>query len=500
MSGEAEGKSNGVVGFVEHLHPKNGLIGWAVDRSDPGRRLNLELLLGETRVIAETQTGQPRKDVEDSLGFACSPGFAFGRDVIGFLAAMPRRLHDQRLTVRVTDDDVAIPASDRFRTLDWPEIVTGAVHAGQTGSEGTVVEANAAGANGYIEEFYIVPRFGCIVSGWVVSSVKPISSLAVRVGTLVAECEERSMRHIARRDVQSHYPKSTMLVAQAGFTAVFRNREVGGPATPCALVLRFADGTAANIPVPQASILTVGYSVPLEALLKPYPTITDEAFFEDMARAIRENQKVAPPTVRPYEIEPVEAACVVALPPGRSDMVKAFSDLHQHVAEMPDHAGVVLLARDSHDRSEVVSRFRALKADFPRASLWMIGSEPAISLLPKVLGLVGAEVFVLVGPGLFLSPAGWAATVKILTEQRDDLTLMEICDPVGDEVPRLSSSCIGWTRTALQRWMRDKPFMFGGEYRIDDLPSGSAYIVPEAALFSMQIELSKFVAAIDAVP
>jgi hypothetical protein len=63
----------------------------------------------------------------------------------------------------------------------------------------------------WFDHAVLLPSFGCFVEGWVVSPVKRVAQLLLRIGSIVLSCDPASLYFRPRGDLDSVYPNHTAL-------------------------------------------------------------------------------------------------------------------------------------------------------------------------------------------------------------------------------------------------------------------------------------------------
>ncbi|MES3151443.1 hypothetical protein [Sphingomonas faeni] len=108
---------DGLAGKVEQLNENISIAGWAVDLNDPGRVLTVELWAGGA-LLAETETGEPRNDVAESLNVSAAPGYRFATECRDAIRDAAKRNLTGELTVRVRGYDRPLDLLAPLRTLE----------------------------------------------------------------------------------------------------------------------------------------------------------------------------------------------------------------------------------------------------------------------------------------------------------------------------------------------------------------------------------------------
>ena len=98
-----------------------------------------------------------------------------------------------------------------------------------------------------VDEILILPDFGCLVQGWVISPAKPVCGLSLRLGERVLNSIPGSLSFRPRLDLVSVYPHASHLLRRAGFVVALEGpvgiHDLANPA----LKIHLVDGTSSNI-------------------------------------------------------------------------------------------------------------------------------------------------------------------------------------------------------------------------------------------------------------
>jgi len=339
----------------------------------------------------------------------------------------------------------------------------------------------------WVDHAVVLPGFGCFAEGWVISPVKRIAQLLLRIGSVVLPCDPVSLYFRPRGDLDSAYPNHAALTRQAGFVATFLGSVPTEELIDPILKIAFADGTSSNHPIEPKVIRRLGHSATLDELLTFYPSIHSERFFPIFSDAVRDEARSAIGQIFPFAVASSPRVVVLTVPEDRSDAFLLFEEAERWSLESETTPGIVFAAARSSFRSEVVAMFDGLGSSGVRSrSLFFVDDTDAtLYLLPAILGMVEAQCFVFVAAGLFLTEAGWRAALNAAADADAPLEFYEIEDQEGGRVllpDGGTAECFGWSTQALARWVMDLPMFVGGAASAAPSdPAGEGRLIPAAA-------------------
>lgn len=353
-----------------------------------------------------------------------------------------------------------------------------------------------------LEMVLTLPGFGCLVSGWAISLLRPIDGFMLRLGTTVLHCDRDTLFFKPRPDVASLLPGCENLLARAGFTGVFRGPVTFDDLETPTLKLCFADGSSSNHAVDVKALRQLGRAVPLEAALQLYPALTSEAFFPDFAAGVRTEIRRAVGACRAHTVQAAPRLVVMTAPDQRSEMFLLFEELIHHAGKFGDNFGFAIIAGTGPSRSNAVELFANLQArtQVPCSLFFVDDPDYAFHVLPDVLRAVGARAFVFVGPGVFLADAGWQAVQSHFAEPAAHPRFFAVVDPTAaDQDGIATAACFAWTTIGFAAWVGTAPDHIGAFSDEAPLPRdlGQDSVYPRAAWFSRLPSVTPLVAAIN---
>ena len=334
-----------------------------------------------------------------------------------------------------------------------------------------------------VDRILLVPGLGCFVEGWILSPLRRIETLRLRVGGVVMTLMPQTLEWKRRQDLASVYPASAAMAARAGFVGLFEGTEEPADVADAVLKLVFEGGASVNWGIPPKVFRRLGQSARLEEARVFFPALEEEAFFPRFAAAAvrAERALVAPPLV--LQAAAAERVLVFVLPQERCDRFLLFEEVARRCR--PGAAGgfdgVLFVGVAGPGRSDALWMFREFVRDLPgmAASLVMIGEQGhAFGLLPEVLAAVGARRFLFVADGVFLTEAGWEAVPRVLAQQPAALVCLAASDMVA------GARCFGWSTTALGRWSDHAVTFLGGIFGDNGFAALSPGVVPDAVRMS----------------
>ena len=330
-----------------------------------------------------------------------------------------------------------------------------------------------------IDRILLVPGLGCLVEGWVMSPMKRVESLRLRVGATVMSADPESRYWKPRPDLLANFPGSERMVERAGFVGLFSGDAEPEDFADPVLKIIFQGGSSANWPIAATVFRRLGHSARVEDALAFFPALQEEVFFPRFAAAaIRAERAVMnAPVVLSATVS--RRVMVFVLPDDRCDLFLLFEELTQQIRTGGGIEAVAFIAASRSNRSDALWLFREFQAGPGAAhaiacSLLVIDdSAQAFALLPDVLRELGANRFFFAGAGVFLSQAGWARARQAVTPGFMDLVFFgmeaEEYEERDTAEAGVSARCFAWSAGHFARWSLNAPSFMGGFYRDNGL-------------------------------
>jgi hypothetical protein len=329
-----------------------------------------------------------------------------------------------------------------------------------------------------IDRILLVPGLGCLVDGWVMSPMKRIEGLRLRVGASIMSADPEALYWKPRPDLLGAYPGSERMVNRAGFVGLFvGDAEPEDFADPVLKVI-FQGGSSANYSIAANVFRRLGHSASVEDALAFFPALQEEAFFPRFAEAAIRAERAAmnPPVV--LSVARSRRAMIFVLPEDRCDLFLLFEDLAHQCRTVGGIEAVAFIAASKSNRSDALWLFREFQASqgVPHniaCSLLVIDdAAQAFALLPDILREISANRFFFAGAGVFLREAGWARARQALAAGASDLVFFGLETDEFEQREQgggVSARCFAWSAGHLARWALSAPAFMGGYYRENGL-------------------------------
>lgn len=338
-----------------------------------------------------------------------------------------------------------------------------------------------------IDRVLLVPGLGCLVEGWVISPLKRVEGLRLRIGGATMAAQADATYWKPRPDLAGAFPGSDKLIQRAGFVALFTGDADPDDFTDPVIKVVFQGGASANWPVPTKVFRRLGHSASIEDALLFFPALQEEGFFPRFAdAAIRAQRGAMNPPVA-MKISRTRRALVMVLPEDRCDMFLLFEELAQQCRAGFGIGGVALVASSMSNRSDAMWLFQEFQRNLevPASLLVIDEAAHAFAMLPDILRAIGANRFVFVGPGVFLTPHGWQQARQILQGGGPDLNFLALEPDEFEHQERengVSARCFGWNTPHFVRWSMSAACFLGGFHRENGLfRSNVAHVVHHGA-------------------
>jgi hypothetical protein len=338
-----------------------------------------------------------------------------------------------------------------------------------------------------IDRILLVPGLGCLVEGWVMSPMKRIEGLRLRVGGAVMSADPDSLYWKPRPDLVAAFPGCEGMIGRAGFVGLFAGEAEPEDFADPVLKLIFQGGASSNFAIPPAVFRRLGHSAGLNDALRFFPSLQEEVFFPRFAAAAIRAERAAMNPPAPLSVARARRALVFVLPDDRCDLFLLFEELAQqcrlNAAEQGGVEAVAFIASSRSNRSDALWLFREFQSTHGvscniACSLLVIDdSSQAFPLLPEILREIGANRFFFADAGIFLTDAGWARARQALAPGASDLVFFGI---VAEDFEHreaadgISARCFAWSAGHFCRWALTAPSFLGGFHHDNGLFAAKA--------------------------
>jgi hypothetical protein len=329
-----------------------------------------------------------------------------------------------------------------------------------------------------IDRVLLAPGLGCLVEGWVISPLKRIEGLRLKIGDAVMSAHPDTLYFKPRPDLKDAFEGSDAMVARAGFVGLFTGETEPEDFADPVLKIVFEGGTSANWPVNPKVFRKLGHSAGIEEGLRFFPSLQEEAFFPRYAQsAIRAQRSSMTPPVA-LTVKRHRRTLIIALPDDRCDLFLLFETIsgicRAQLGSAKPIEAVAFIASNKANRSDALWLFRDFEAEQNiAASLFAIDdSAHAFALLPDILHALGCNRFVFLGHGMFPTASGWADIRHSLHIAGGELAFFalqanSIEQLQADET--MTARAFGWATGPFTRWAAQASPYLGGYFRENGL-------------------------------
>jgi hypothetical protein len=342
-----------------------------------------------------------------------------------------------------------------------------------------------------IDRILLVPGLGCLVEGWVMSPMKRVEGLRLRVGASVMSALPDSLFWKPRPDLLAAFPGRERMIERAGFVGLFvGDAEPEDFADPMLKVI-FQGGASANWTILPTVFRRLGHSATIEDALLFFPALPEEIFFSRLAEAaIRAERAAMNPPVK-LALARAKRTMIFVLPEDRCDLFLLFEELAEQCRAHGGIDALTFLATSNAHRSDALWLFREFQATHGAAHgivcnlLVIDDASQAFAQLPAILADIGANRFFFAAAGVFLTKAGWARARQALAPPpagggTTDLVFFGIETEAfdrrgpGEANDDISARCFAWSSGHFTRWALTAPIFMGGYYRENGLLQAKA--------------------------
>lgn len=346
-----------------------------------------------------------------------------------------------------------------------------------------------------VDRIMLVPGLGCLVEGWVISPMKRVDGLRLRIGGAVMAAQSDATYWKPRPDLLETFPGSEALITRAGFVALFSGAVEPDEFTDPVLKIVLEGGASANWPIPERVFRRLGHSARIEDALRFFPALAEESFFPRFADAAIRAQRGAMGAPVTLALARTRRALVLVLPEDRCDLFLLFAEVTQQCLADGSIEGIAFIASSKANRSDALWLFREFETEtgVPASLLVIDDAAHAFALLPDILRDISANRFVFVGAGVFLTSAGWHYVRQILQSGGPDLSFLGLEPDEFDQRDVndcVTARCFAWTTALFVRWASTAAPYLGGYFKENGLyRSNVAHVVHHGAARSSRTVL-----------
>ncbi len=329
-----------------------------------------------------------------------------------------------------------------------------------------------------IDRVLLVPGLGCLVEGWVMSPLKRIEGLRLKIGGAVMTAHPDSLFFKPRPDLLGAFPGGDAMAARAGYVGLFAGDSEPEDFSDPVLKVIFEGGASANWPVSAKVFRKLGHSAGIEDARQFFPALQEEPFFPRFAdSAIRAERAAMNPAV-PLAIKRNRRTLVMVLPEDRCDLFLVFEELAQQCRTQNDTdqpiEAIAFIASAKANRSDALWLFREFDASIAIDASFLVIDDAAhaFTLLPDILREIGTNRFVFLGAGIFLTVSGWRQARAALHAAGGDLAFFALeADAFEQHAPddAITARAFAWATGPFTRWARDAAAFLGGYHRENGL-------------------------------
>lgn len=279
------------------------------------------------------------------------------------------------------------------------------------------------GVQAGVDQLWVIPGFGALLTGWVMAPVGTLVSVAARLGDAVLQSPSDGLSLRPRPDLRSALPQLADRSGHAGFAVVLRG--LSHPDTRGAwwLKMGISDGSVFWLAVPMSQVRVVDQTFDIEQLARFDAGLENAPWVDDLVDAVW-GGAVADVVLRhDHPLRPAaEVVMVQALPSRVSDLNLALDRLASVVPELARRGvGLVLIAPAQLRVAELESWAEVVRCWAPQLLLswaWLPPTRNAWQVLPSVLRQLQAECrttrFWFAGPRVLLTQAHAADLAEAL--------------------------------------------------------------------------------------
>lgn len=287
--------------------------------------------------------------------------------------------------------------------------------------QGPAAAPNVAQIELGIDSVVAIAGVGCLVEGWVLSTMRAVTGFSLQAGSTTARPDPRCSYRLPRPEVAQVLPRQFELTSDAGFVAFFPLADAAEMARGMTLKVHLGEHHGSALVLADRDILWLHRGAGEQALLRLYPAITHEPFFPALAGVLRHLSLIQRPAPVAWRLAEAKSALVCAIADDRSEAYRVIDMLARWAPRLQQAGmGVILLAPETR-RADVILLQADLIAQCPALvqGLFLTSGPARPRDVVQVLNGSGAERAVILREGFRIESAALDACLAQLPSVED---------------------------------------------------------------------------------
>lgn len=337
-----------------------------------------------------------------------------------------------------------------------------------------------------LDRIVLVPGFGALVDGWVLSGPRQLTGMSLRVGSTTLELDPTTANWSARPDLEKGFSAIKAGGGRAGFHAAFTGSLKRDDLLDPMLKLRFVDGLSLALPVPTGILISGDANFNVGKLERDWPGLGYDSHFARFAeaRSVAVRASVLD-SLQPVVVARGRSIIVMGVPKDANDASLALESASEAFRSLPQDTVLALIAEPTRSKARVLQYVRGLESAASscnaRISLTMISHvEHATLCLDALTELHQAEQIAFIDSAIWVTPEGWDEITKILQDAALGLNepkhprRLAVAQAFGEDAGTIDDGLFLWNRAEIQKWCRRAPAPFADVPVRRGLPGGEA--------------------------
>lgn len=282
-----------------------------------------------------------------------------------------------------------------------------------------------------LDKLFLLQGFGCIIEGWLISSVKIPKTFEIKIGNTTLYAHDSTTYYKQRSDLSNAFQLASRLTDSAGFVSVLLGSIPSPNFREYKLKIIYVDGSVSVHEIDSKVVHALDPILDSKEILRLLPTINFESWFPFFCSALHSNIRNAVIDVVPVVKEIGSTKAIIIYWPNNSDgQYLIADDIYRNIEHLElNNIELCLISNVSDALNSLKKIINNIKSSHTKikVSAYIIPKEELrLYCIPKILIDLGIESFAFLGPNISLRDIGWIAIQNNLKGYSDFPLILEL--------------------------------------------------------------------------
>ena len=322
-----------------------------------------------------------------------------------------------------------------------------------------------------VDKLFLLQGFGCIIEGWLISSVKIPKTFQIKIGNTALYAHDSTTYYKQRSDLSNAFQLASRLTDSAGFVSVLLGAIPSPNFREYKLKIIYMDGSVSVHEIDTKAVYALDPISDSKEILRLLPTINFESWFPFFCSALHSKIRNAVINMIPVVKEIGSTKAIIIYWPKNLDgQYLIADDIYRNIEYLElNNIELCLISDGSNGLNSLKKIINNIKLSHTKIkiSAYMVPKEELrLYCIPKILIDLGIESFAFLGPNISLRDIGWIAIQNNLQGYSDFPLILELNTGFSSRYSintKITTDAWAWKTTQFLDFLIKFPPMISGE-------------------------------------